>query len=117
MKYWKVNYYTAEGEFETKSFIITDEQHNQIRQAMDRQVEFIGIEGKPTIKRTLIATIIDANNEVAEYQRQGIKVDGLLEPTEKPKEITGNVKKVSDFLKETRKQFFERMGWRREKEN
>jgi len=114
MRYWKLIYYTAEGEYETKSFLITDEQHSQIRKAMDEKAEFIGVDGKPTIKRTLIASIIEADKEMLEYQRQGIKVDGLLEPAEQPK-LTGKVisglEKAELYLKRTKSDTYRKMGW------
>ena len=115
MRYWKVNYYTAEGDFETKSFIITDEQHELIKKAIKDGAEFIAIEGKPTIKRTLLGTIIEADKEVLEYQQEGLKVNGLLEPAEQPK-LTGKVvsgkERIGDYLKRTEKSFKQKMGWK-----
>ena len=112
--YFKIIYHTGEGDWETGEIIVDKEQHTTIQKQMSEGSDFVFIKDKATIKRTAIVSITPADDIVVTYQKQELKIDGLLEPAEKPKEITGNVKKVGDFLKETRKQFFERMGWRME---
>lgn len=82
MRYWEITYYTGGDDFETKELIINGDQYDRIQEAISRGSEFIILEGKPTIKTKMIASINPADTIVAEYQKQGLKIDGLLEPVE-----------------------------------
>ena len=109
--YFKIIYRTGEEDWETGEIIVDEEQHAKIQKQMSEGSDFIFIKDKATIKRTAIVSITSANDIVANYQKQGLKVEGFLEPPNFPK-ITGRVQKVGDFLKETKKDFFKRMGWK-----
>jgi len=110
--YFKIIYRTGEEDWETGEIIVDEEQHAKIQKQMSEGSDFIFIKDKATIKRTAIVSITSANDIVANYQKQGLKVEGFLEPAEKPKQITGSVRKVGDYLKETKENFFKRMGWK-----
>ncbi len=110
MKYWQIIYYTGEGEFETKEVLINDDQYKQVQKALNEGREFIILENKPTIKSKLIASMNDAGSIVSEYQRLGIKVDGLLMPVEKPKEISNGFRRA-DFVKASHEGYYAKMNW------
>ena len=55
---------------------------------------------------------MDYKDLVAEYQRQGVKIEGLLEPAEKPKQIIGKIRKFGDIFEEKKDEFYQRMGWK-----
>ena len=88
MKYWQIIYRTGEEDWETKEVIISDEQYKLVQEVIRGNGDYIVLKDKPTIKRTSIVSINDAGEIVASYQRQGIKIDGLLEPAEKPRLIS-----------------------------
>ena len=112
MNCFKIIYRTGEENWETSEIIIDENQHEKIQSQMSEGSDFIFIKDKATIKRSAIVSIASADNIVAEYQKQGLKINGLLELAEKPKQITGNIRKVGDYLKETKTEFFKRMGWK-----
>lgn len=112
-KFWKLIFYTGEGEFETKELIINDTQYRQVQKALGEGREFIVLENKPTIKGKLIASITDATDEVGEYQKQNLELPGLSGPNQPPK-LTGRIsapQSIKDYLKETRSKFYKKMGW------
>ena len=113
MKYWKIVYRTGEEDFETKEVIIDNEQYKLIQNALLRGEDFIVLKDKPTIKRSSIASISEADDIVSEIQRTGLKVDGLLEPAKHP--LLGNrgggFRKMEDILAEDHFAQYEKMGW------
>lgn len=111
MNYFKIIFRTGEEDWEIKELIINENQNGKIQEQMSNGGDFIFIKNQ-TIKRTSIVSITSANQEIAEYQRQGIKVDGLLEPVEKPKEITGRIRKFGDIFTEKKDELYKRMNWK-----
>lgn len=109
-KFWKVYFYTGGDDYETDSFLISDEQYKKIQLAIQNGAEFVSFPEKPTIRVRQIASIVDADEEVEEYKRYGIvgKKENLLLP-----EVNENLrrKRLSDFIEKTRSDFYKRMGW------
>ena len=113
MKYWKVKYYVAEGDFEIKSFYITDEQHEKIKEAMRNGAEYLATEGKPTFKTSLLAVIEGADFELNEIQKAGTKIDGILDVPNLPK-LSGEVMKpktAEQIIKDTHFDLYKKHGW------
>jgi hypothetical protein len=114
MKYWQIIYRTGQEDWETKEMIIDDNQYKLVQNALINGEDMIVIRDKPTIKRTSITSINSADKIVAEYQQQGLKIDGLLEPVSVPK-ITGQVKSEKDLAREVVKRnhflVYEKNGW------
>ena len=81
---WKIIYRTGE-EFETNSILISDEQYQQLQQALRDGDEFIIIENRPTIKRSYITSINRANSE----EEEAARVAGIAPP---PRIVTGKQK-------------------------
>lgn len=112
MKYYKINIFA--GEENKKEILVNKETRNRIEVALENGAPRINLGEKGSYNSSQIMSIDDATSEVAEYQRQGIKIDGLLEPAQNP-QITGEVKtnreRVGDYLKNTKKSFYEKMGW------
>lgn len=114
MNYFKIIYRTGEEDWETSEIIIDENQHNKIQEQLSGGSDMIFVKDRATIKRSCITSIGSANDIIANYQKQGIKIDGLglLEPAEKPKEIAGGVRKFGDIFKEKKDEFYQRMGWK-----
>ena len=93
--YWKIIYRTGEEDWGTKEVIINNEQYKLIQNALIGGEDFIVLKDKPSIKRTSIVSISEADDIVTEYQRQGLKIDGLLEPVNKPLEIGSKGVRIS----------------------
>ena len=110
MNYYKVKIF--QGEDDKKEIIVNEEIRNRIEIAMDSHATRINLGEKGSYNSSQIMGIELCNAEVAEYQRQGIKIEGLLEPADKPKEITGGVRKFGDIFKEKKDEFYQRMGWK-----
>lgn len=113
MNYFKIIYRTGEEDWETSEIIIDENQHKKIQEQMASGADYVFIKDKATIKRTSITSIASANDIVGEYQKQGVKINGLLTPAEKPK-LTGNVnepRKIGDYLKDTHFEYYQKMGW------
>lgn len=98
MNYWQIIYRTGSEDWETKEVIITNEQYKKVQLVLQNKGDLIILEDKPTIKRTSIVSINPADEIVAEYQRAGVKVDGLLDPPQNPL-LTGETKKRGGGLK------------------
>jgi len=110
MNYFKIICYGNDAEFSTKETIIDEPTFRQYQKLISEGKEKIVLKDR-IISVSSIKEITPANDIVAEYQRQGVKIDGLIETAEKPKQIKGNVKKIGDYLKETKADFYRRMGW------
>lgn len=113
MNYFKIIYRTGEQEWETSEIIVNEEQNTKIQKQMADGSDFIFIKDKATIKRTAVVSIASANNVVAEYQKSGMAIPGLLAVSETPR-LTGEVKKaesIKDFLARTSDAFKKKMGW------
>jgi hypothetical protein len=110
MNYYKLIQYAEGDNYETKEMIINQETFEQYRNAIGEGKEFLVLKDM-VIRVSSIKEISPANDIVGEYQRQGLKIDGLLEPAEKPRQITGQTRKVGDYPKETREVFYKKMGW------
>ena len=107
MNYFKIIYRTGEEDWETSEVIIDEIQHAKIQDQMSEGSDFIFVKDKATIKRTAIVSITSANNIVVEYQRQGIKIDGLLKPVESRPLISDGKPIKSDI--ERRREMFKKM--------
>ena len=115
MNYFKIIYRTGEEDWETSEVIIDESQYSKIQEQLSNGGDMIFIKDKATIKRSCITSIVSANDIVANYQRQGLKVDGLLEPANQPKLIgktIPNKERVGEYLKRTEKSFKQKMGWK-----
>jgi hypothetical protein len=115
MKYWGIIYRTGQEDWETKELLIDDIQYRLVQNALINGEDLIVIKDKPTIKRTAIVSINPADDIVATYQEQGLKIDGLLEPADKQKLLgnkDGGLKSFSDILKEKKEKLFKKMGWK-----
>ena len=94
MKYWKIIFYTGEGEFETREMIINDKEYKQVQKVLAQGGDLIILKDKPTVKRTSIASIIEADREINEYRDEGIIVDGVLENPKKPKMLERRARSI-----------------------
>lgn len=79
MKFWKIIYYTGEGEYETRSVMVTDEEYEKVQNVMSVKEPFVILRGRPTIKTSLIASIVEDTDSIIEMQNVGIPVDGFLD--------------------------------------
>jgi len=111
MRYYKVLQYGDDDTYSVKETLIDEPTFRQYQKLIAEGKEKLVLKDR-IISVSSIKEIIPADDEIIEYQQQGVRIDGLLEPAEKPKQITGNVRKVSDYLKETRDAFYKRMGWK-----
>ena len=111
MRYYKVIQYGNDADFSTKETIINEVDFQQYRKLISEGKEKLVLKDR-IISVSSIKEIVLADDIVAEYQRQGVKIEGLLEPVDKPKEIAGGVRKFGDIFKEKKDEFYERMGWK-----
>lgn len=109
MKYWQIIYLTGGDNFETGELLINDEQYRQVQVALSQGSEFVIVPNKPTIRATAIRSINDAGEIVAEIQRMGVKIDGLLESPD-VKKLDSGMEKLGreDILKRMRKNLEEK---------
>lgn len=114
MNYFKILYRTGGEDWETSEVIIDEDQNTKIQAQLSSGSDMVFIKDKATIKRTAIVSITSANEIVSNYQKQGVKVDGILESAEQPK-ITGhtisNRERIGEYIKRTEKSFKQKMGW------
>ena len=113
MKYFKIIFRTGEEDFETKEIIINEDQHKEIQNQIIDGSDFVVVRNKATIKRTSIASISEANDIVAEYQKEGVKIDGILDAPELPK-LSGEVrqpKTAQQIIKDTHFDLYKKHGW------
>lgn len=112
---WQIIYYTGETfenengkkNFETREILITDEQYKQVQEAIKEGDDFIIMENKPTIKRSLIASITQAGKDI-------FGNNNLMLKSEDRKQITGDIKQLEplkDYIKRTHNDFYKKMGW------
>ena len=88
MKYWEIIYYTGREDYETKSVIINNDEYKKL-QNMPKDVDLVMLNGRPSFKRSLIASINEATNIVLDYQNQGLQI-GLSEPKNETLKIGNN---------------------------
>lgn len=113
MKYFKIIFRTGEEDFETKEIIINEDQHKEIQSQIVDGSDFVVVRDKATIKRTSIASISEAGDIIAEHQRTGVKVDGILDTPDLPK-LAGEVrepKTTEQIIKDTHFDLYEKHGW------
>jgi len=103
MNYWKIIFYTGEGEFETNELIINDEEYQKVQQVLSSGGDLIILRNRPVIKRSLIASITKASQEFTVVQRIEAGISGLIKS---PK-----MEKSGDFLKRSHVAFYQRMDW------
>ena len=117
MRYWRLSYYTREKNYQTKSFLISESEFRGIQSVLSTGGDFIILRNKPTIKRSLIANIVEATEEVAQMQNQGIEIAGILEPAKGSRtfeKLSGEVQQ-SGFGKVSHNDFYKHMGWKERK--
>lgn len=109
MKYWQIIYLTGGDNFEIGELLINDDQYRKIQQTISQGSEFIIIPNKPTIKTSAIRSINDAGEIVAELQKMGAKIEGLLEAPD-IKQLDSGMEKLSreEILKRMRKNLEEK---------
>lgn len=113
MRYFKMIQYAEGDNYETKETIITEPIFQQYRQMIAEGKEKLVLQDR-IISVSSIKEIVPADDIVAGYQKQGLKIEGLLETPEVPK-IAGEImkpKKIGDYLRETKEAFFKKMGWK-----
>lgn len=110
--YYKVIQYGNEEDYSTKETIIDEPTFRQYQKLISEGKEKIVLK-EAIISVSSIKEIVLANDVVSDYQRRGIKIDGLFEPMSQP-QITrrSGTQKVGDYLRETHDAFYERMGWK-----
>ena len=115
MNYYKIIFRTGEAEWETGELIIDESQNDKVQEQIANGNDFLLVKGQ-TIKRTAIVSITSANDIVRDYQKQGIKIDGLLEPVSRPLigNAGGRMKTAAEIIKEKKGDFFKKMGWKSE---
>ncbi len=114
--FWQIIYRTGEEGFETKEIIINDEQYKQVQDALKNGEDFIILRGKPTIKRTSIASINEASKIVGDYAQQGLQIPGLPNPVKLLAQASSDTyaerrSRLQGFIKTSHNDFYERMGW------
>jgi hypothetical protein len=103
MKYFRIIQY-AEGEhYETKETIIPESIFLQYRDLISQGKEKLVLEDR-VISVSSIKEIIPADDIVAEYQKEGMRVDGLLEPVDQPK-LPGKVESIGKIMKKKLEDF------------
>lgn len=103
MKYFKIIQY-AEGEnYQTKETIIPESIFIQYRDLISQGKEKLVLEDR-IISVSSIKEIVPADDIVAEYQKEGMRVDGLLEPANQPK-LIGKVESVGKIMKKRLEEF------------
>ena len=114
MNYYKVIQYGDREDYSTKETIIDEPTFRQYQKLISEGKDKIILK-EAIISVSSIKEIVSANNEVAEYQRQGLKIDGLLEPANKPKEIgtkAGRMESAEEILKRVKGKFYKKMGYK-----
>ena len=113
MNYFKIKIF--QGEDDKKEIIVNEDTRNRIEEALDNHATRINLGDRGSYHSSQIMGIENCNSEVAEYQKEGLEIPGLLEGASILK-ITGEVqgpRKIGDYLKETHNSFFEKMGWKK----
>ncbi len=112
MRYYKVIQYGNDNDFSTKETIIDESTFRQYQKLISEGKDKIVLR-EAIISVSSIKEIVPADDIVAEYQRQGLKIDGLIEAPDRP-ELTGNVsepRKISDLLKDKHFEMYQKNGW------
>jgi len=78
MNYWEITYYTGEGEFETKSVIVSDEEYRQVQKVIRDGGSMVLLKDRPSFKVSLIASVNKANHIVNEHIKTGMPIYGVL---------------------------------------
>lgn len=100
MNYWKIIYYTGEGDYETSEVLINNDEYEKIQDALSKGADMLILSGRPTIKRSSLKAINGADDIIADYKRVGIPLKelGLTEPLkiagEKPAQIYSGMGKI-----------------------
>jgi hypothetical protein len=89
--YHQVTYYTGGDDYETKSFIIDAVALRELQNQIADGVDFITLSNGKTIKRSLIAGIDSADDDIREYISRGMTHAqlGLKAPEEIAKKMFG----------------------------
>ena len=118
MNFFKIIYRTGAEDWETGELIVNENQHKIIQEALMGGDDYIMIKDKITLKRSSIISISFANDIVGDYQKIGVRVDGLLEPV-KIASITGTIKSTKEVFREKladmRAELEKREWWKKSK--
>jgi len=119
MRYYKVIQYGDGEEYSTKEMIIDEPTFRQYQKLIAEGKERIVLEDR-IISVSSIKEIVPADDDVAEYKKMGITIDGVLEGHNDLKKLTsevrgGEVESLSDYFKKTHFSFYKKMGWKHTK--
>jgi hypothetical protein len=70
--YHQVTYYTGGDDYETKSFIIDAVTNRELQSQIAQGADFITLSDGKTIKRSMIAGIESADDDIKEYTNRGM---------------------------------------------
>ena len=113
MNYYKIITYAEGEDFETRERIINEDVYKLMQKAMAEGAEFIDLGDKGIIRRSSIKEIAPANDIVSEYQKEGVKIDGILDAPDLPK-LSGDVrqpKTAEQIIKDTHFDLYKKHGW------
>lgn len=89
--YYQVRYYTGGEDYETKSFVIDAVTNRELQSQIAQGADFITLSDGKTIKRSMIAGIESADEDIKEYTNRGMthKQLGLKAPEEIAQKMFG----------------------------
>lgn len=79
MKHWQLIYRTGEEDFETKEVIITETQYLQIQKSLAAGADMVILSNGPTIKRSMIVSINEADLILSEFELQNLGIEEQLD--------------------------------------
>jgi hypothetical protein len=113
MRYYKVIRYGDGEDYSTKETLIDEPTFRQYQRLIAEGKEKIVLEDM-VISVSSIKEISPADDIISEYQKNGVGIDGLLEPVDSVKKLVGKInssESVGDYLARTHDEFYRKMGW------